>query len=296
MSSFHMDEAEQGGRCEQGPCSPGTSSCGGMALMERRQRQRRQRRVGRSTEGLGEDALEMMGSVQSSDCIERLAHKYMQKCVVESSTESESESSVEVLHNPLAEGLRKARDSKGLQFLDPYDGDSEDTSNHSDCSLSSLNSTGVAPWMSSAPKAMAVEDADPLGNGESVPQHLAWLCSETKISDVHSQRVNDAKLPLKLPCQQKDLPSSLLQCSELTRDMEAFPSTWLMLDPSLLVGVNPSAPAHLLASTGDSSPQPTVADNCDGTTSRQPLIKRKQGITVSESTGEKLRRKKIRAI
>ncbi|XP_072194738.1 uncharacterized protein [Excalfactoria chinensis] len=294
--SFHMDEAEQGGRCEQGPGSPGTLSCSGMAPLERRQRQRRQRQVGHYTEGLGEDALEMMGSVRSSDCIERLAHKYMQKCVVESSTESESESSVEVLNNPLAEGLRKARDSKRLQFLDPYDGDSEDTSNHSDCSLSSLNSREVAPWMSSAPKAMALEDADPLGNGESVPQPLAWLCSETKISDVHSQRVNDTKLPLKLPSQQKDLPRSPLQSSELPREAEAFPSTWLMPDPSLLVGVNPSAPAHLLASAGDGSPQPTLADNCDGTASRQPLIKRKQGITVSESTGEKLRRKKIRAI
>eukprot|EP00076_Gallus_gallus_P041389 XP_025006927.1 uncharacterized protein LOC423462 isoform X1 [Gallus gallus] len=265
-----------------------------MASLERRQRRRRQQRVGRYAVGLGRDALEMMDSVKSSDCVERLAHKYMQKCVVESSTESESESSVEVLHNPLAEGLKKARDSKGLQFLDPYDGDSEDTSTHSDCSLSSLNSIEVAPWMSSAPKAMALEDADPLGNGESFPQPLDCLCSETKISDVHSQRVNDSKFPLELPSQQKDFPRSLLQSSELMRDTEASPSMWLMPDFSLLVGVNPSAPADLLAS--DSSPQPMLADDCDGTTSRQPLIKRKQGITISESTGEKLRRKKIRAI
>jgi len=148
--------------------------------------------------------------------------------------------------------------------------------------------------MSSAPKAMALEDADPSGNGESFPQPLDCLCSETKISDVHSQRVNDSKFPLELPSQQKDFPRSLLQSSELMRDTEASPSMWLMPDLSLLVGVNPSAPADLLAS--DSSPQPMLADDCDGTTSRQPLIKRKQGITISESTGEKLRRKKIRAI
>ncbi|XP_052552773.1 uncharacterized protein LOC128087352 isoform X1 [Tympanuchus pallidicinctus] len=263
-----------------------------MASLERRQRPRRQRRVGRYAEGLGGDALEIMDSVKSLDCVERLAHKYMRKCVVESSTESESESSVEVLHNPVAEGLRKARDSKGLQFLDPYDGDSEDTATHSDCSLSSLNSIEVAPWMSSAPKAMAFEDADPSGNGESFPQPLD--CSQTKISDVHSQRVNDGKSPLELPSQQKDFPRSLLQSSKLRRDTEVLPSMWLMPDPSLLVGVNPSAPAHLLASAGDNSPQPLLADDCDGTNSRQPLIKRK-GITISESAGEK-RRKKIRAI
>ncbi|XP_010710226.1 uncharacterized protein LOC104911241 isoform X2 [Meleagris gallopavo] len=293
MSCFHVDGAEERGRCELGPGSPGTLSCSGMASLERRQRPRRQRRVGRYAEGLGGDALEMMDSVKSLDCVERLARKYM-KCVVESSTESESESSVEVLHNPLAEGLREARDSKGLQFLDPYDGDSEDTSTHSDCSLSSLNSIEVAPWMSSAPKAMALEDADPSGNGESFPQPLDWLCSKTKISDVHSQRVNDGKSPLKLPSQQTDFSRSLLQSSKLRRDTEALSSTWLP-DPSLLVGVNPSAPAHLLASAGDSSPQPLLADDCDGTTSRQPLIKRK-GISISESAGEKLRRKKIRAI
>ncbi|XP_031448846.1 uncharacterized protein LOC116228841 isoform X2 [Phasianus colchicus] len=294
MRCFHVDRDEQRGRCELGPGSLGTSSCSRMASLERRQRPRRQRRGGRCAEGLGGDALKMMDSVKSLDCIEKLAHKYM-KCVVESSTESESESSVEVLHNPLAEGLRKARDSKGLQFSDPYDGDSEDTSTHSDCSLSSLNSIEIAPWMSSGPKAMALEDADASGNGESFPQPLAWLCSETKISDVHSQRVNDGKSPLELSSQQKDFPRSLLQSSKLRRDTEALPSTWLMPDPSLLMGVNPSAPAHLLASAGDSSPQPLQADDCDGTTSRQPLIKRK-GITILESAGEKLRRKKIRAI
>ncbi|XP_021259172.1 uncharacterized protein LOC110401933 [Numida meleagris] len=290
-----MEGAEQGGRCEPGPGSPGTSSCSGMASLERRQRRRRQRWVGQHTEGRGRDAQEMMDSVKSLDCVERLAHKYMQKCMVESSTESESESSVEVSHNALAEGLRKARDSKGLQFLDPYDGDSEDTSIHSDCSLTSLNSTEAASWVSSAPKAMAL-DADPSGDGESFPQPLDWLCSETKISDVHSQRVNDGKSPLGLPSQEKDFLRSQLQSSELTRDTEAFPSTWLMPDPSLLVGVNPSVPAHLLATAGDSSPQTMLADDRDGTTSKQSLVKRKQGITIAESAGEKLRRKKIRAI
>nr|XP_021148181.1 uncharacterized protein LOC110361388 isoform X3 [Columba livia] len=219
------------------------------------------------------DAQKMKDSVKSPDHIERLARKYMQKCVVESSTESESESSAE--------------------FLDPYDGDSEDTSIHSDCSLTSLNSIRVAPWVNSAPKAMALEDADTSEDGESVPKPPDWLCPETKVSGI--QTVNDCKDPLELPSQERDFPRSLLQSSELTRATEAFTSMWVTPDHSLLLSVNPSASAGLLANPGDSAPQPTPAADCDGTSAKQPLIKRKRGMSIPEGASEKLRRKKSRA-
>ncbi|XP_050753706.1 uncharacterized protein LOC127016919 isoform X1 [Gymnogyps californianus] len=235
----------------------------------------------------------MKDSVKSPDYIERLAHKYMQKCIVESSTESESESSVEVVPSPLAGGLKKARDSKGLQFLDPYDGDSEDASIHSDCSLDSLNSIKVAPWANSAPKAMAVEDADTSEDGESVLKPPDWLCPETRVSEI--QKVSDCKAPLELPSQEKDFPRSLLPSSELPRATEAFTSMWLTPEHSLLMSINPSASADLLASPDDSAPKPVLAADCDGTMAKQPLIKRKQGTPIPEGVSEKLRGKKFRA-
>ncbi|XP_032837498.2 uncharacterized protein LOC116958863 [Tyto alba] len=232
------------------------------------------------------DAQKMKNSVKSSDYIERLARKYMQKCLVESSTESEAESSVEVMPDPLAGGLKKAKDSCGLQFLDPYDGDSEDASVHSDCSLNSLNSIKFAPWVNSAPKAL--EDADTSEDGESFPKPPDWLSSETQVSEI--QTVNDCTAPLDLPSQEQDFWRSLLQSPELPRATEAFASMSLTPDRSSLMSISPSASADL-ASPGDRAPQPLRAADCDGTVAKQPLSKRKQGIPLPEGASEKLRKK-----
>ncbi|CAN0112723.1 unnamed protein product [Bubo scandiacus] len=257
-----------------------------MASAEKRQQRRKWRGAGRPMEV---DAQKMKNSVKSSDYIERLAHKYMQKCIVESSTESESESSAEVVPSPLAGRLKKARDSRGLQFLDPYDGDSEDASIHSDCSLNSLNSIKVAPWANSSPRTMALENADTSEDEESFPKPPDWLCPETEVSEI--QTVSDCKAPLELPSQEKDFQRSLLQSSELPRTAEV----WLTPDHSLPMSINPSPSADLLASPGDSVPQPMLAADCGGTMAKQPLIKRKQGLPIPEGASEKLRRKKFRA-
>ncbi|XP_030338075.1 uncharacterized protein LOC115606376 [Strigops habroptila] len=238
------------------------------------------------------DSQEMKNSVKSLDYIERLARKYMQKCIVESSTESESESSAEVVPSALAGGLKKARNSRGLQFLDPYDGDSEDESIHSDCSLNTLNNLKVARWAKCAPKAAALEDADTSEEGESFLEPPDWLCPETKVSEIKA--VNDSKAPLELPSPEKDFPRSLLQSSELPRATEAFTSMRLTPENSLLMNINPSASADLLASSGDSAPQPILAADCDGTVAKQPLLKRKQGVPIPEGASEKLKRKKFR--
>ncbi|XP_064027579.1 uncharacterized protein LOC135190246 isoform X2 [Pogoniulus pusillus] len=209
----------------------------------------------------------MKDSVKSPDYTERLAHKYMWKCTVESSTEeSESESSVEVTPKSLSGGLKNARGSGHLQFLDPYDGDSEDESIHSDCSLNTVNRTKVAPQANSVPKAMALEDA---------------------------YAVNDCKVSLEPPSQQKDFPRSQLQSSELLRATEAFTSMWPRHDPSLFVSINPSSSADLLASPGNSALQPILTGDCNGTMAKQPLIKRKQGIPIPESASKKLKGKKF---
>lgn len=147
--------------------------------------------------------------------------------------------------------------------------------------------------MNNATKAMALGDADTSEDGESFPKPPDWLCPETKVSE--TQKVNDCKELLELPSQEKDFLRSLLHSSEQPRATEAFSSLWLTPDHSLLMSINPSTSADLLASPSDSAPQPILTADCDGTMAKQPLIKRKQGIPIPEGASEKLRRKKLRA-
>ncbi|XP_041903230.1 uncharacterized protein LOC121673694 [Corvus kubaryi] len=221
-------------------------------------------------------AQEKEDSVKSPDCVERLARKYMQKCTVESSTESESECRAEVMPSPLAGGLKKAKESRGLQFLDPYDGDSEDASVHTDCGIKD------APWTNRAPKAMPLEDADSLEDEESFP-------NPPNMNEI--QAVNDCRAALELPCSEKDL----LQSPELPPPAEAFTPTGLTPDHALPMGIDPSASTDLPASPADTALHPQLAAHCEGTMAKQPIIKRKQGIPAPEGASEKLKRKKLRA-
>ncbi|KAM4666825.1 uncharacterized protein AAGF69_006441 isoform 3-T3 [Amazona ochrocephala] len=216
------------------------------------------------------DAQEMKDSVKSPDYIERLARKYM------------------VVPSTLAGRLKKARDSRGLQFLDPYDGDSEDESIPSDCSLNTLNNLEVAQWAKCAPKAAALKDADTSEEGESFPEPPDWLCPQTKVSEI--QAVNDCKAPLELPCQ-KDFPRSQLPSCELPRATEAFTSMRLTPENSLLMSINPSASADLPASSDDSAQQPLPEADFAGTVAKQSLLKRKQRAPIPEGASEKLRKK-----
>ncbi|XP_044870923.1 uncharacterized protein LOC123369412 isoform X5 [Mauremys mutica] len=68
-----------------------------------------------------DNSCDLMDSDKSSDYVERLAHKYMRKCTVESSTESESESNNEGLPNTRTEGVFKKAREMLLQAI--YTGD-----------------------------------------------------------------------------------------------------------------------------------------------------------------------------
>ncbi|RMB98716.1 hypothetical protein DUI87_24935 [Hirundo rustica rustica] len=200
------------------------------------------------------DAQEKEDSVKGPDCVERLARKYMQKCTVESSTESESESRVE--------------------FLDPYDGDSEDTSVQTDCGIKD------APWTNSASKAMPLGDVGTSEDEESFPNPL-------NASQV--QAVNDCRAAPELPGLQKDL----LPSPEQPPATEAFIPAGLTPAHALPMIVNPSVSMDLPANLAEAAPQPLLAALCDGTMAEQPIIKRKQGIPAPEDASEKI--KKFRA-
>ncbi|XP_018087816.1 uncharacterized protein LOC108699776 isoform X2 [Xenopus laevis] len=82
-----------------------------------------------------------MDSARNTDSVEQLAWKYMQKCKVESSTESESDNNFEIFGEgfpaTMGHGSSRRTGSLALQFLDPYEADSEETATHSDCSIQS---------------------------------------------------------------------------------------------------------------------------------------------------------------
>ncbi|XP_053545262.1 uncharacterized protein LOC128636249 [Bombina bombina] len=84
-----------------------------------------------------------MDSDESPDYVDRLARKYMQKCKVDSSTESESDTNYEGLSASVTHGNLGESDKQKLQFLDPYDGDSEDS-----CVYDLLRSDSTAPLSS----------------------------------------------------------------------------------------------------------------------------------------------------
>ncbi|XP_026646971.2 uncharacterized protein LOC102060678 [Zonotrichia albicollis] len=191
----------------------------------------------------------------------------MQKCTVESSTESESECRAEVVPSPLAGGPKKAKESRGLQFSDPYDGDSEDASVHTDCGMKD------APWINSASQAVPLEDAATSEDEESFP-------NPPNVREI--QAVNDCRAALEPP----GLEQHLWQSREPPPGSEGF-------TPQR--AVNPSAPAELPAAPAATAPPPLLAAHCDGTMAKQPMIKRKHEIPATESASEKLKRKKFRA-
>ncbi|XP_044127169.1 uncharacterized protein LOC122921252 [Bufo gargarizans] len=229
------------------------------------------------------DADVAMDSGRNSDYVERLASKYMRKCKVESSTDSESD-------NNNNEGLGinmsiaaspvdiKTMDFQKLQFLDPYDGDSEDTlqSNSSECEQTCISDDPQNPC--------------PLGEGS-----VGMDCGLVSISDP--------------PCE----GWSLTSCSDR---LEKVKTSWQSLDISKKSSV-PSGSSDLSMDSGTVTEDASVAsgrflliglasrsetstvlpasltseETSDFSMFESSLIKRKGGIRME---GEKLRLKKLR--
>ncbi|XP_039391375.1 uncharacterized protein LOC120403789 isoform X2 [Mauremys reevesii] len=222
------------------------------------------------------------------------------KCTVESSTESESESNNEGLPSTLTEGVfKKARDTL-LQFLDPYDGDSEDASTHSDCSLNSLNDINynrVTPLGHNLPE--MVEDMYSSENKESLHMFSNWVSPITEICGEYMQPENDLKIQMEVITKEKsDVPIRLSRPCELSRASGVLASAmWLTSDCSLLMSGDPSKYPGILESPVTTILQQPMLAKSDGenTMCDQSIIKRKLALPLLEGVGEKLRRKKLRA-
>lgn len=127
---------------------------------------------------------------------------------------------------------------------------------------------------------MPLEDVDTSEDEESFPH-------PPNIGEV--QAVNGCGSALELPGLEKDLFPS----PEPPPATEAFTPAGLTPDHASPMVVNPSVSADLPALLAETAPQPLLAAHCDGTMTKQPIIKRKYGIPAPEDAREK--RKKFRA-
>ncbi|XP_069493859.1 uncharacterized protein [Ambystoma mexicanum] len=209
------------------------------------------------------------------DSIDRLARKYMRKCTVDSSTESESD-----IHS---------------EFPDPYDGDSEETSTHSDCSLSGTQppqaSSEVCAWTSKIQRCSVFEDP-------SSKKVMNWVSPMLVANDVFMQPV-DLEMPLESP------NKGLWQCSvegvqpsEFSMDSGVISNgPHLHSGQFVLIGINPGRPTqHLDGGVKAALPLTNLTSSSCGRSilPKQLVEKRKQGSTMLESGGEKMKRKKQR--
>uniref|UniRef100_A0A8C3I4Z2 Uncharacterized protein n=1 Tax=Chrysemys picta bellii TaxID=8478 RepID=A0A8C3I4Z2_CHRPI len=187
----------------------------------------------------------------------------------------------------------------GGGFLDPYDGDSEDASTHSDCSLNSLNDINynrVTPLVHNLSE--MGEDIYTSENRGSLHMSSNWVSPITEICDVYMQPENDLKIQMEVITKEKsDVPTRLARPCELSRASGVLASAmWLTSDCSLLMSGDPSKYLGVLESPVTTTLQQPMLAKSDGeNTMCDQSIKRKLGLPFLEGVGEKLRRKKLRA-
>ncbi|XP_053152935.1 uncharacterized protein LOC128345254 isoform X3 [Hemicordylus capensis] len=232
-----------------------------MAAVERRKRRRKKFQNGKPMA----DSYQWVNLGNNSVDLEILAHKYMQKCTVESSTESESDANVEqVLNsNRLPEGLFEQTNHTKLKFLDPYDGDYEEISGTSDCSLDSpvdSRHSRVIFWEHPTPHALTPDDPFPPEGQEPLSASPYRAVSAT-VTQKDEPELQD-------PCEILQLPEK----------------------PSWLMGPDSSKHGRLHENTAPSSADQSMLE-CDSGMCEDPNVNRKQGRSVLENAGEKLRKK-----
>ncbi|XP_040268333.1 uncharacterized protein LOC120982334 [Bufo bufo] len=224
------------------------------------------------------DADVAMDSGRNSDYVERLASKYMRKCKVESSTDSESDNNNEGLGINMSIAASpvdiKTMDFQKLQFLDPYDGDSEDTlqSNSSECEQTCISDDP--------------QDPCPLGEGS-----VGMDCGLVSISDPPcltscSDRLEKVKTSWQSPdiSEKSSVPSGSSDLSmdsgTVTEDASVASGRFLLIGLASRAETSTVFPASL-----------TSEETSDFSMFESSLIKRKGGIRME---GEKMRLKKLR--
>ncbi|KAM3920352.1 uncharacterized protein RB166_014753 [Leptodactylus fuscus] len=229
-----------------------------------------------------------MDSGRNSDNVERLASKYMRKCKVESSTDSESDVNNEGIGTavsiPTTHVDVEKMDFQKLQFLDPYDGDFEDAiqSSSSECDQKSTVDDDQGPC--------ALRD-----------NSVGMDCGLISISDPQSEgcdliSYSNSNEKMTTPWQSLEVSNSpnksvafLTRSSELSVDSGMLTEDLCVTSRDFLLTGQDS---RVETSTSPLFPTSlTSEENSDFTMFETSLIKRKWGMRTE---AEKMRRKKPR--
>ncbi|XP_078518198.1 uncharacterized protein LOC144782772 [Lissotriton helveticus] len=268
-----------------------------MSAGGRRRRRKRESCVSRSL--TNEDPCDMECET-GVDPVDRLARKYMRKCTVDSSTESESDINNESSTClPTTTFSRNVNDLKA-QFLDPYDGDSEETSTHSDCSLTGIKPqqtySEVRSWAYKTQMCSALADLTSMEHPQCC---LSQTVSTVLVANDVFMQPLDLEMPLANPSEEVwSCSTGVSQTSEksmdsgVISDVARFPSGQFVL-----IGIHPERSTDFFGGAVKAALHQshlTSGSSCESRVSKPPTEKRKQGFTAVEGAGEKIKRKKQR--
>ncbi|XP_041122776.1 uncharacterized protein LOC121324712 isoform X1 [Polyodon spathula] len=179
---------------------------------------------------------------RSWESVERLAFKYMEKCKVESSTDSDSDTSPEGCASSTSESgaAKKGPVSRSsLPSLDPYDGCSEDSSDLSDCSLRSRQPVSSNPPRGVPSTEQESFPKDPGKCGAACVKLHAAGSKASPPADVHMRSSSDSETTAsrslkREPLWQRAVDSGILtesplstpgQCAYVSRTLARLPES-----------------------------------------------------------------------
>ncbi|XP_029453819.1 uncharacterized protein LOC115089731 isoform X2 [Rhinatrema bivittatum] len=258
----------------------------------------RKRRRARGRRGTGSDSCNLMESDTSPDLVDTLTLKYM-KCKVDSSTDSESDTNTEGFTSTTPQGKKSG--DMSLQFLDPYDGDSEETSAHSDGSSSSKYLLGhgeIHSLLCGVQNQAALEEASKKdvcllrSEQESLSSFMSWGSPSLETNDVFMQPLTDLGISLGAidkgtwACSTAaEPPAHSLDCGVIA-EPSGFGSSQFML---LTIDPLKSPEEPLVALLHEHNPKSEIGTEF---TSNASVAKRKLGLTILDyGGGEKLLKK-----
>ncbi|XP_068960298.1 uncharacterized protein [Petaurus breviceps papuanus] len=184
------------------------------------------------------------------------------------------------------------------EFLDPYDGDSEDILNLSDyslnnCSLGDMSCSEVSNSQNShIPEEVAVQDYTFLKSPE-LAKSASWSSPALETNDVYMQPMSEVRLPVEIISQEvRDCSSRLSEPSELSVDSRIIPEVQgPKLEHSWFMNIDPPKPVRHLENMARVPLLPSrLMHDKDIKLYKPPLFKRKLELPHSEC--EKIKRKK----
>ncbi|XP_077322939.1 uncharacterized protein LOC143956600 [Lithobates pipiens] len=229
-----------------------------------------------------------VGCEKNPDYVEHLARKYMRKCRVESSTDSESDNNENfgnALSSTPTHEITSNVELLTLQFRDPYDGDSESSAQ----SDSSAHDPFLSETDSTIPGTKDGHVHMECSSGSAQEQQTSWDdCS------LASCEIRD--LSFRPQATADSSPDNVRSCQSVTSQSRQSMDCGIVAEAAsptsghfVLIGVNPrvanSTPSSVFAASM------TSEENSDFSMMESSVIKRKFGLKMDI---EKLRRKKAR--